>query len=76
MSEPVLEPEAQAFADAVATPPFVDELGPERARKVLRYLHLAGGCVEFHLDIMHFAGLDTGFLAPVRAESEHEPATH
>jgi len=35
MNEPVLEPEAQAFADAVATPPFVDELGPERARKVL-----------------------------------------
>jgi len=35
MSEPVLEPEAQAFADAVAAPPFVDELGPERARKVL-----------------------------------------
>ena len=35
MNEPVLEPEAQAFADAVANPPFVYELGPERARQVL-----------------------------------------
>ena len=35
MSKPVLEPEAQAFADATATPPFLYELGPEGARRVL-----------------------------------------
>jgi acetyl esterase len=35
MSEHVLEPEAQAFAEATATPPFLYELGPEGARKVL-----------------------------------------
>ncbi|MGK4579541.1 alpha/beta hydrolase [Kitasatospora sp. HPMI-4] len=32
---PVLEPEAQAIADATAKPPFLYELGPEGARKVL-----------------------------------------
>jgi acetyl esterase len=31
----VLEPDAQAFADAVATPPFVTELGPVKGREVL-----------------------------------------
>lgn len=31
----ILEPAAQAFADAAAQPPFVYELGPERARQVL-----------------------------------------
>lgn len=35
MSDPVLEPAAQEFADATATPPFLYELGPEGARKVL-----------------------------------------
>ncbi|WP_448639396.1 hypothetical protein [Geodermatophilus sp. URMC 63] len=35
MTEHVLEPEAQTFADATATPPFLYELGPEGARKVL-----------------------------------------
>src|SRR5690242_551497 len=35
MSKPVLEPAAQAFADAVANPPFLYELTPEAARKVL-----------------------------------------
>src|SRR5215471_3083872 len=30
-----LEPAAQAFADATAKPPFLYELGPEGARKVL-----------------------------------------
>lgn len=31
----VLEPGAQAFAEAVASPPFVTELGPEKGREVL-----------------------------------------
>jgi len=31
----VLEPDAQAFADAVATPPFLTELGPVKGREVL-----------------------------------------
>ncbi|MFI6377063.1 alpha/beta hydrolase [Streptomyces sp. NPDC050546] len=31
----VLEPEAQQFADATSQPPFLYELGPEKARKVL-----------------------------------------
>jgi acetyl esterase len=31
----VLEPDAQAFADAVATPPFLTELGPAKGREVL-----------------------------------------
>jgi len=32
---PVLEPAAQAFAEATANPPFLPELGPVEARKVL-----------------------------------------
>lgn len=35
MSKHVLEPEAQKIADATANPPFLYELGPEGARKVL-----------------------------------------
>ncbi|TDD89494.1 alpha/beta hydrolase [Actinomadura darangshiensis] len=35
MSEPILEPAAQAFADAAAKPPYLYELGAEGARKVL-----------------------------------------
>lgn len=35
MSEHVLEPAAQAFADATANPPFVYQLGVEGARKLL-----------------------------------------
>ncbi|WP_402465971.1 alpha/beta hydrolase [Isoptericola aurantiacus] len=35
MSQHVLEPEAQKFAEATASPPFLYELGPEKARKVL-----------------------------------------
>ncbi|SDZ31735.1 alpha/beta hydrolase [Herbiconiux ginsengi] len=35
MTEPILEREAQAFADAVAKPPFVYDLGPAGARAVL-----------------------------------------
>ncbi|WP_320779741.1 alpha/beta hydrolase [Streptomyces sp. CRN 30] len=35
MGEHVLEPAARQFADATATPPFLHELGPEGARKVL-----------------------------------------
>lgn len=41
MSKPVLEPAAQAVADATAKPPFLHELGPERARKVLDDLQAA-----------------------------------
>jgi acetyl esterase/lipase len=35
MNQHILEPAAQAFADATATPPFLYELGPAGARKVL-----------------------------------------
>ncbi|MBX7551600.1 alpha/beta hydrolase [Streptomyces sp. NPDC004232] len=35
MSAPVLEPAAQAVADASSQPPFLYQLGPEGARKVL-----------------------------------------
>jgi acetyl esterase len=35
VSEHTLEPAAQEFADATSTPPFLYELGPEGARKVL-----------------------------------------
>jgi acetyl esterase len=35
MHKHYLEPAAQAFADATATPPFLYELGPDGARKVL-----------------------------------------
>ncbi|MER7661047.1 MULTISPECIES: alpha/beta hydrolase [unclassified Streptomyces] len=35
MTKPVLEPAAAEFADATAKPPFLYEIGPEAARKVL-----------------------------------------
>src|SRR5580765_6356381 len=35
MTKHTLEPAAQAFADATAQPPFLYELGPDGARKVL-----------------------------------------
>lgn len=35
MSTPILEPQAQELAEATAKPPFLYQLGPERARKVL-----------------------------------------
>ncbi|MFG3442458.1 alpha/beta hydrolase [Nonomuraea sp. NPDC047897] len=35
MSKPILEPAAQEIADATSRPPFLYELGPEAARKVL-----------------------------------------
>lgn len=35
MEQHILEPEAQAIADATANPPYLYELGPEGARKVL-----------------------------------------
>jgi acetyl esterase/lipase len=35
VSKPILEPAAQELADATANPPFLYELGPEGARKVL-----------------------------------------
>ncbi|MFI9611288.1 alpha/beta hydrolase [Streptomyces sp. NPDC052023] len=41
MTEPVLEPAAQEIADATANPPFLYELGPEGARKVLDDLQAA-----------------------------------
>ena len=41
MSKPVLEKEAQQFADATSRPPFLYELGPEGARKVLDDLQAA-----------------------------------
>ncbi|MGW3248775.1 alpha/beta hydrolase [Streptomyces sp. NPDC001070] len=41
MTKPVLEPAAQEIADATANPPFLYELGPEGARKVLDDLQAA-----------------------------------
>ncbi|MEJ8636617.1 alpha/beta hydrolase [Streptomyces sp. MS2.AVA.5] len=41
MTKPVLETAAQEFADATAKPPFLYELGPEGARKVLDDLQAA-----------------------------------
>ncbi|MFF3562143.1 alpha/beta hydrolase [Streptomyces sp. NPDC002574] len=41
MTHPVLEPPAQELADATANPPFLHELGPEGARKVLDDLQAA-----------------------------------
>jgi acetyl esterase/lipase len=35
MSKPVLEPEALAFAEATAAPPYLFDLGPERGRKAV-----------------------------------------
>jgi acetyl esterase/lipase len=35
MSDPILEPAAQEIADATSKPPFLYELGPDGARKVL-----------------------------------------
>ncbi|GHB76481.1 hypothetical protein GCM10010377_78620 [Streptomyces viridiviolaceus] len=35
MSKPILEPAAQEIADATSNPPFLYELGPEGAGKVL-----------------------------------------
>jgi acetyl esterase/lipase len=41
MTKPTLEPAAQALADATSTPPFLYEIGPEAARKVLDDLQAA-----------------------------------
>lgn len=41
MTDHVLEPAAQEFADATSTPPFLYQLGPEGARKVLDDLQAA-----------------------------------
>ncbi|MGW1544791.1 alpha/beta hydrolase [Streptomyces sp. NPDC002309] len=41
MTKPVLEPGAQEIAEATANPPFLYELGPEGARKVLDDLQAA-----------------------------------
>ena len=41
MNRPVLEPAAQEIADATADPPYLYELGPEGARKVLDDLQAA-----------------------------------
>jgi len=34
-SKPVLEPAAQQFADATASPPFLFDLGPEKGREAV-----------------------------------------
>src|SRR5437667_6332690 len=34
-SKPVLEPAAQQFADATASPPFLSDLGPEKGREAV-----------------------------------------
>ena len=34
-TKPVLEPSAQAFADATANPPFLFDLGPEKGRETV-----------------------------------------
>jgi acetyl esterase len=41
MSKHVVEPAAQGIADATSKPPFLHELGPQGARKVLDDLHTA-----------------------------------
>ncbi|MFD7233490.1 alpha/beta hydrolase [Streptomyces sp. NPDC059881] len=41
MSKPTLEPAAQEFAEATANPPYLYEIGPEAARKVLDDLQAA-----------------------------------
>jgi acetyl esterase/lipase len=41
MNRPILEKEAQGIVDATSTPPFLYELGPEGARKVLDDLQSA-----------------------------------
>ena len=41
MSKPILEPEAQELAEATSKPPFLYELGPERAREVLEDIQAA-----------------------------------
>jgi acetyl esterase len=41
MRKPILEPAAQAFADAAARPPFLYELGPAGARKALHDIQAA-----------------------------------
>jgi acetyl esterase len=41
MSKPILEREAQGIVDATSTPPFLYQLGPEGARKVLDDLQSA-----------------------------------
>jgi hypothetical protein len=41
MAKPVLEPAAQELAEATAALPFLHELGPEGARKVLDGLQAA-----------------------------------
>ncbi|QVI23767.1 alpha/beta hydrolase [Nocardia tengchongensis] len=41
MNEPILEPAARQFADAAAQPPFLYELGPDGARRVLDKIQAA-----------------------------------
>lgn len=50
MTEHVLEPAAQAFADATANPPFLYELGPEGARKVLDDVQAAPPIAKLAVD--------------------------
>ncbi|QAY71036.1 alpha/beta hydrolase [Xylanimonas protaetiae] len=73
MSSPVLEPEAQAIADATSEPPFLYELGPEGARKVLDDIQAAPvdqpGVDEEWLTVPAAVG-------DVRVRVVRPPATH
>ena len=59
MSDHVLEPAAQEFADATATPPFLYELGPEGARKVLDDVQ-AAPIDKLDVDVITFEAADNG----------------
>ncbi|MEN3281048.1 MAG: acetyl esterase [Solirubrobacteraceae bacterium] len=48
----VLEPAAQAFADAAGTPPFLFELGPVEGRKALDQLQSGGHVAKPEADIL------------------------
>src|SRR4051794_30919925 len=56
----VLEPEARAFADAVATPPFITELGPEKGREVLESVQLEARTArpDLHIEDLTIHGPD------------------
>jgi acetyl esterase len=57
-----LEPDAQAFADAVAAPPFLTEMGPEKGREVLDQVQTEAGAERPDVDVEDFniAGGPTG----------------
>ena len=49
-TKPVLEPDAQAFADATANPPYLFDLGPEKGRETVDEVQ-AGDVVKPDVDI-------------------------